>query len=415
MAQRVSGIALSTQGDPDTAVDLCRQAVALAPTAQTRALASLYLCVALGDAGRHADVVTTALDAVADGQLAGLDAGFGCYFDSLAAEALIRIGRWPAAASTVARHPVPNTLPVGLLRLARAQAILAARLGDADRAHALLTDAVALPVDGWHQSVLDATVAEVELALGNWDAALDAAAQGWRSTAATSPLWATRFVMYTVAATVEQTLDRRARREATDDDVARSADGLQGIVDEMAAQLVPTAAIDSAAHLAHAAADVTRLTNPDPDAWGMAAARWNDLGDRWATAVALLRHAEAAAGSGAIDRAASALRDAHQIASELGASSLLEQIDAASRRTRISVTAPTRVVVDDASAQRLGLTPREAEVLALVAAGRTNRQIGEELYVSEKTASVHVSNILRKLGVNSRVDAAAVAQRLGIG
>ena len=61
-----------------------------------------------------------------------------------------------------------------------------------------------------------------------------------------------------------------------------------------------------------------------------------------------------------------------------------------------------------------GLTPREAEVLALVAAGRTNRQIGEELYVSDKTASVHVSNILRKLGVNSRVDAAAVAQRLGI-
>ena len=52
--------------------------------------------------------------------------------------------------------------------------------------------------------------------------------------------------------------------------------------------------------------------------------------------------------------------------------------------------------------------------LSLVAAGRTNRQIGDELFVSVKTASVHVSNILRKLGVNSRVDAAAVAQRLGL-
>jgi DNA-binding NarL/FixJ family response regulator len=50
-----------------------------------------------------------------------------------------------------------------------------------------------------------------------------------------------------------------------------------------------------------------------------------------------------------------------------------------------------------------------------VAAGQTNRQIGEQLFVSEKTASVHVSNILRKLGVTSRVDAAAVAQRLGAG
>jgi DNA-binding NarL/FixJ family response regulator len=48
-----------------------------------------------------------------------------------------------------------------------------------------------------------------------------------------------------------------------------------------------------------------------------------------------------------------------------------------------------------------------------VAAGRTNREIGADLYVSEKTASVHVSNILRKLGVSSRVEAAAIAQRVG--
>jgi DNA-binding NarL/FixJ family response regulator len=93
---------------------------------------------------------------------------------------------------------------------------------------------------------------------------------------------------------------------------------------------------------------------------------------------------------------------------------MLAEIDAISRRTRISVEAPTRLVLDESSVHRLDLTPREAEVLVLVAAGRTNRQIGDELFVSDKTASVHVSNILRKLGVNSRVDAAAVAQRLGI-
>jgi DNA-binding CsgD family transcriptional regulator len=60
----------------------------------------------------------------------------------------------------------------------------------------------------------------------------------------------------------------------------------------------------------------------------------------------------------------------------------------------------------------LGLTPREREVLALVAAGRTNRQIGEALFISDKTASVHVSNILAKLGVANRSEAAAVAHRL---
>jgi DNA-binding NarL/FixJ family response regulator len=61
-----------------------------------------------------------------------------------------------------------------------------------------------------------------------------------------------------------------------------------------------------------------------------------------------------------------------------------------------------------------GLTPRELEVLRLVAAGRSNSQIAGELFISPKTASVHVSNILAKLGVHSRVEAAATAYRLGL-
>jgi DNA-binding NarL/FixJ family response regulator len=75
---------------------------------------------------------------------------------------------------------------------------------------------------------------------------------------------------------------------------------------------------------------------------------------------------------------------------------------------------PTVALLGQADVVRLGLTSREAEVLNLVAAGKTNREIGTELFVSDKTASVHVSNILRKLGVSSRVDAAAVAQRVGV-
>ena len=117
---------------------------------------------------------------------------------------------------------------------------------------------------------------------------------------------------------------------------------------------------------------------------------------------------------GTASRAATALRDAHRLAAELNAVPLLAEVAAVSRRTRISVDEPTRVDLDESSISQLGLTPREAEVLTLVSGGRTNRQIGEELFVSEKTAGVHVSNILRKLGVSSRVDAAAVAQRLGV-
>ena len=63
---------------------------------------------------------------------------------------------------------------------------------------------------------------------------------------------------------------------------------------------------------------------------------------------------------------------------------------------------------------RYGLTDRELTVLRLLAAGRTNPQIGAELYISTSTASVHVSNILRKLGVSSRVQAAATAERAGL-
>ncbi|NEC17506.1 helix-turn-helix domain-containing protein, partial [Streptomyces parvus] len=65
-----------------------------------------------------------------------------------------------------------------------------------------------------------------------------------------------------------------------------------------------------------------------------------------------------------------------------------------------------------AAVASFGLTPREQDVHRLVAAGHTNRKIAEELFISPKTASVHVSNILAKLGVSSRGEAAALAHRL---
>ena len=76
-------------------------------------------------------------------------------------------------------------------------------------------------------------------------------------------------------------------------------------------------------------------------------------------------------------------------------------------------TTPMRTGQAQASEpERLGLTARELEVLRLVAAGRSNREIADELFISVKTASVHVSNILGKLGVTGRGEAAATAHRL---
>jgi DNA-binding NarL/FixJ family response regulator len=105
------------------------------------------------------------------------------------------------------------------------------------------------------------------------------------------------------------------------------------------------------------------------------------------------------------------------VADRLGDVLLRADIDALARRARIETPgAPARIGAGGGrpGAVRHGLTPRELEVLALVAAGRSNRQIGEELFISTKTASVHVSNILAKLGVSGRGEAAAVAHRDGL-
>jgi DNA-binding CsgD family transcriptional regulator len=108
--------------------------------------------------------------------------------------------------------------------------------------------------------------------------------------------------------------------------------------------------------------------------------------------------------------AAAALRDARARADRLGATLITGWIDDLARRAGLAR-------LTDASgpaASAHGLTDREHEVLRLVAAGRTNRQIGEELFISAKTASVHVSNILAKLAVASRTEAAAAALQRGI-
>ena len=139
---------------------------------------------------------------------------------------------------------------------------------------------------------------------------------------------------------------------------------------------------------------------------------WAQLSDAWLTAICRVREADAAGTLGEARCAETALRQAHEIGVRLGSPPLLAEIGAVSRRARISVETPEVVVLPETTAARLGLTARECEVLAMVAAGATNREIGECLYISEKTASVHVSNILRKLGVTTRVEAAAVAQRL---
>jgi DNA-binding CsgD family transcriptional regulator/tetratricopeptide (TPR) repeat protein len=168
-------------------------------------------------------------------------------------------------------------------------------------------------------------------------------------------------------------------------------------------------------------AELARLRgHREPERWAQLAAGWAAFGVRYDEAYARFRHAEALlAGTpgraSAVRQAASvALAAAYSIAVELRAAPLLTDVDGLARRARLSVVDQVAIVsppARDVPEDDFDLTPRERDVLALLERGRSNSQIGAELYISAKTASVHVSNILRKLGVANRFEAAARAER----
>ena len=112
--------------------------------------------------------------------------------------------------------------------------------------------------------------------------------------------------------------------------------------------------------------------------------------------------------------AADVLREAHAGAERLGARPLMEEVTARARRARVDLRRPVAAPESRPTGVAATLTAREREILGHLAAGRTNGEIARALVISTKTASVHVSNILRKLGATSRYEAAELGERLGL-
>jgi DNA-binding CsgD family transcriptional regulator len=214
------------------------------------------------------------------------------------------------------------------------------------------------------------------------------------------------------------------------------------------------------AYLATARAYQRRLEGDDrPAVWSDVADAWTDLAAPYDAALARWRQAEAAlsGGAGRSGRATARrpIEEAARAALELHARPLLREVRELAGRARLTLppeveaflgATPTTSTafepVGPAAAARVssetdgqsalvraiagepssathrpntfGLSGREREVLALVAQGRTNREIGERLFISQKTVGVHVGNILAKLAVSGRVEAATVAIRLGL-
>jgi DNA-binding CsgD family transcriptional regulator/tetratricopeptide (TPR) repeat protein len=149
--------------------------------------------------------------------------------------------------------------------------------------------------------------------------------------------------------------------------------------------------------------------------WAKAAVAWDELERPYEAAIARWREAEALVGAGERATAATAACAALETATELGSKWLSDEIRVLAERGRLGLDGDQASNGGAAAAAEpqdpFGLTPRERQVLALVAQGATNRQIGAALFMAEKTASVHVSRILSKLGVSGRTQAAAIAHR----
>jgi DNA-binding CsgD family transcriptional regulator len=162
------------------------------------------------------------------------------------------------------------------------------------------------------------------------------------------------------------------------------------------------------------AEDMRGAGRDDPEAWDEAAHAWSGLGRPYPALYARLRQAETLVSGGdrsAAGEVAAAGRDA---ARDLGSEWLVEAFESLAARARLRLAGEEDDAPPRAEESPFGLTAREQQVLILVARGSTNREIGAELHMAEKTASVHVSRILAKLDVRSRTEAAALAHRQGL-
>ncbi|MEV6773771.1 AAA family ATPase [Nocardia sp. NPDC051030] len=176
---------------------------------------------------------------------------------------------------------------------------------------------------------------------------------------------------------------------------------------ELADSLSIAFPIDAAYH-----AVFTARMSPSADRWQHAVEGWHTLERPYEEAETLLAAAGYLAAEGNRDAAHAALRTVLDLATPLGATPLTAAATQLATRARIALDrapgeSPNPVAANPSP--RFGLTPRELDVLRLVAKGLSNRSLAAELFISANTAGVHVSRILTKLGVSTRTEAAAFA------
>lgn len=472
-ATTTHGVILGWRADPDAAVAVLRDAMSMAVAlGDVDELFRVYanLTTVLDLAGRHDEAVAVAFEGIEAARAAGLEAVYGNFLRGNAADSLYLLGRWREAQSLsmTALEWLPagvnflNTLvTLATVEIELSAGALAGRLlgqtmleleavRDAQQAVPLHLAAASFAL--WRGDVADARRATDRA----W--ALMAGTEDWILAAR-----AAAAVVEVDAAAAAEAQGRRdlaglaeARQRAQDVlDAAEAIVTRHGVATGLGSRRLADA------YLATAHAHRRRLDGrDDPATWAAVAEGWQDLGIPYEVARARWREAGAHLGSGAgrAGRLAAKgpLLDAVDRALALGAQPLLRELRELARRALITlppavderlsgpddqvrplvgviardragdppgdVDERTAALVasmvggTDAEPRRdtFGLSAREREVLTEIARGRTNREIGERLFISQKTVGVHVGNILAKLGVSGRVEAAAVAIRLDL-
>jgi DNA-binding CsgD family transcriptional regulator len=402
----------TSAGDFAAARSLTEEASRLAEEVgdyDTMLLVAVMEAVGLKHVGDHRAAVVVAANGLAVARRAGLSQTRGAVLAAVRADSLACLGEWSAAATMIGEYLALDPPPLYRAVLLTGLGSVTLAAGDLDAATEAATAAAEVLADGYSGREFGLPLIDLRARLAL------AAGRGPEARALLAPV-------LTDHAT--STGDLASRPDLAWPLLATAASAMVAATDHrpdadagqrlrsVAAALPATTPVNAALR-----ATVEAELAGTRAAWTAAVAAWRPLGQPYPLATALFRAAEATVVAG--DRPAATLlaREADALAANLGAAPLRREIALLATRGRLGLADPSGQLPAAASsnarrsAGELGLTAREIDVLKLVADGRTNRQIAEELFISAKTAGVHVSNILGKLGVRTRTEAAATAHR----